>query len=142
MNMVKKSVVLHDISHLLLPFLILFVILYYSPNINVPGVFLIVLVGSFIPDIDHVNILRNGYFKNFWEFIRYCLSSDRYRKSFLIFHNFVTILILVISIPIISALNIFAGIFLLSILAHIILDFLTDRLLLKTHGHWKLRGWI
>jgi hypothetical protein len=140
--MVKKGVILHNFSHFLLPFLIFFLIVYITPEINSVAAFVVIWAGSLLPDLDHINIWRKTYYKNFKEFLRYCLSSNRYRKSFLMLHNILTILILIIAIPIVSFLNIFLGIFLLATFSHLILDFLTDKLLIKTHGHWKFRSWI
>lgn len=140
--MVKRGVVLHDFSHFILPFLIFFVIVRSTPEINPIAAFIVIYVGSLIPDIDHINIWRKTYYRNFKEFLRYCLSSNRYRRSFLMFHNILTILILIIAMPIVSILNIFLGIFLLAIFSHLVLDFLTDKFLIKTHGHWKFRSWI
>jgi hypothetical protein len=140
--MVKKGVVLHNFSHFLLPFLIFLVIIRITPKINQILVFIVVWAGSLLPDLDHINIWRKTYYRNLKEFLRYCLSSDRYRRSFLVFHNVLAILILLTAIPIASILNIFIGIFLLAILSHLVLDFFTDGLLIKTHGHWKFRSWI
>lgn len=140
--MVKKGIILHNFSHIILPFLIFLVFIQVTPKINSRVALIVIYIGSLIPDIDHINIWRKIYYKKFKEFLIYCLTSDRYRRSFLAFHNILTILILIVAIPIVSILNVFLGIFLLAILSHLILDFLTDKFLIKTHGHWKLRSWI
>lgn len=140
--MARRGVIIHDFSHFALPFLIFFLISSITPEINLIATFIVIWIGSLIPDIDHINIWRKTYYRNFKDFLRYCLSSDRYRRTFLMFHNILTILIMIIAIPILSFLNIFIGIFLLAVFSHLVLDFLTDSFLIKTHGHWKLRSWI
>lgn len=140
--MVKKGILLHNFAHFLLPFLIFHIFTRITPEINRFLAFIVIWAGSLLPDIDHINIWRKTYYKDFKEFLKYCLSSDRYRKTFLMFHNILTIIVLIIVMIMTSVLNIFISIFFLAIISHLILDLLTDKLLIKIHGHWKFRSWI
>ncbi len=138
--MVKKGVIFHNICHVILPLLILLVFIRITPEINILKFFIVILIGSFFPDIDHIVLWRK--YESFGEFLRYCLSSDRYRKSSLVFHNILTILIVIVCVAMFSMINILMGTFFLAMLAHLVLDFLTDWTLIKSHGHWKLKSWI
>ncbi len=140
--MIKKGVMLHNLAHLNLPILIFLLVVYLKPTINLLLAIPAIIIGSYLPDIDHYNIWKKVKFESRKNFLKYLLTSDRYRKAFLVFHNFLTLLILVVALPIVNIYNIYVGIFLLSFIAHLILDFLTDKLLIKQHGHWKLKSWI
>jgi len=138
--MVKKSVVLHNFAHIFLPFFIFILIFNNFSKIETEKIFIAVFIGSFFPDIDHLAMKRT--YEKFSDLLKYCWNSDRYRKSFLVFHNSITILIVSVSAFVFMKVNFLISIFLISFLSHLILDILTDRLLIKSHGHWNIRSWI
>lgn len=133
----KKSILLHNIAHFTLPFLLLeiFSLLRGFDLYLLISIFL----GSFIPDIDHLAIWATKYFKNFRSFLKYCFKSQRYREAFLLFHNFPAIMTLLIILPVASWMNFYFGIFITAMICHLFLDFLADSFALKTHSHWKVR---
>jgi len=140
--MVRKNIVFHNLSHLLLPFIIFFIVLYYTPELNALIAFLAALAGSFFLDLDHLQIKKICRYKSFYEFFGDCLVSDRFRKGTLIFHNLLSMLIAFVSFFAFVIINLYLGIFFLACFAHLLLDFLTDKWVIKIHSHWKLRSWI
>ncbi len=133
----KKVVALHNIAHLALPFLFLEI---FSLLRGFSILLLIsIFSGAFLPDIDHLAIWASRYFRNFRSFLKYCLKSSRYRNSFLLFHNFPTVIALLIFLPWAFLMNFYFGIFILSMACHLFLDFLADVFALKIHSHWKVK---
>ncbi|RLI98446.1 MAG: hypothetical protein DRP00_01935 [Candidatus Aenigmatarchaeota archaeon] len=133
----KLSTLLHNLSHFILPLLLLELI-GLKRGIDI-YLIISIFLGSFLPDIDHLSIWATRRFKNFRSFLKYCFTSDRYRRAFLLFHNFPTIIALLISLPIASLMNFYLGVFILAMICHLFLDFLADSFALKTHSHWKVR---
>ena len=129
---------LHNLSHVLLPFLLclLFSMLLetYDPILLWVSVF----AGALAPDLDHLIMLRDYRFKSFFHFLSYVMSSDRYRKSFLIFHNLLVIFILPFFFPLLL-LNIYVGLFLIAFHSHLILDLLFDFYAIGDFSSWKIR---
>ncbi|MEM5801825.1 MAG: hypothetical protein QXQ18_00330 [Candidatus Aenigmatarchaeota archaeon] len=140
--MVNIKIMLHNISHIVLPILMIRLIHYYLPKIDFQTLILVVVAGCLFPDIDHFTMRKLYKNLGFWKFIKEVMKADRYRKTFLPFHNFLTILIILISLPIANLINTFIAIFLLSMLAHLILDFLSDLMIIKMHSHWKFKSWL
>lgn len=136
------GLMLHNLSQISIPIIIVSIVLYRTPEINFRALLLTAIIGAYIPDIDHLNIWNKVPHKGFFSFVKFCLRSDRYRKSFLLFHNHLTMLIILITLPIAVFINLFVGIFLLTFLTHLILDYLADMFLIKAHSHWKFRSWI
>jgi hypothetical protein len=135
----RFKIFLHNLSHILLPFLILVLILTLSPDLNAFRLYLVILAGALSPDLDHLKVFQEYKFKSFWHFFIYSIESDRYRKTLLIFHNVPAILILSLLLPICFWLNIWLGIFFLSFFSHLILDLLYDFYSFKKFTHWKIR---
>jgi len=134
-----KKWILHDLSHIIIPFIVSGIALAYNENLKPLHLFFASLSGALLPDIDHLNIWREYKFKNLLRFIRFCVTSDRYRLSFLVFHNFWIIVILIALIPIASMVNTLAGIFLLSFLCHLFLDFFDDKITIGRSTQWLWR---
>ncbi|MEM5790530.1 MAG: hypothetical protein QXP77_00525 [Candidatus Aenigmatarchaeota archaeon] len=133
----KKSILLHNLSHFILPFLLLEIF----SLIRGFDIYLLITIflGSFIPDVDHLAIWTTKYFRNFRSFLKYCFKSQRYRGAFLLFHNLPTIIVLLIILPVANWMNFYFGIFIIAMICHLFLDFLADSFALKTHSHWKVR---
>jgi hypothetical protein len=131
--------ILHDLSHIVIPFIVSGVALAYNESLKPLHVFLVSLAGTLLPDIDHLNIWKEYKFKSFTRFFKFCVTSDRLRLSFLVFHNFWTIVILIALIPIASVANAMAGVFLLSFLCHLFLDFFDDKITIGRSTQWLWR---
>lgn len=135
---------LHNLSQLSIPFFVTGIVSLISPNYNMLGIFLVSLVGAYIPDIDHLNMYKTVTHKNFFDFVKIVMRAERYRRAFLVFHNHLTMLIVAVTIGVTALIdfNFFISLFLISFLLHLILDYLADVLLIKTHSHWKFRNWL
>lgn len=133
---------LHNLSQLSIPFLVTAIVLMRTPAVNPATVFFVALIGSYFPDIDHLNMYGKISHKGFFDFVKVVMRAERYRKTFLIFHNHLTMLIVAAAIPVTALINFFLALFILSFLLHLILDYLADILLIKTHSHWKFRNWL
>lgn len=127
---------LHNASHLFLPFLLSTVLVLSGANPKL--CYLASFLGAFLPDIDHLKIYLDYRFKSFWHFVKYCATSDRYRKSFLLFHNFPAIIVISFLLPFAFWVNRYFGIFVLSFFSHLVLDLLFDVYATRRFSSWKL----
>ncbi|MEM4500438.1 MAG: hypothetical protein QXD62_03785, partial [Candidatus Woesearchaeota archaeon] len=79
------------------------VILYFSllNFLNLPRekIFFSILLGSFIPDIDHLFLYQKRKFGNFKNFIKWIIKSDRYRIGFELFHNTPVMFMILLFLP-------------------------------------------
>lgn len=135
----RFKIFLHNLSHAILPLLILYSILRIDPLLDVKLSYLAVLIGAFLPDVDHLKILWDYKFKGFWHFFIYSITTDRYRKSVLVFHNIPTVLIIIALLPLAFLSNWYVGVFILSFFSHLVLDLLFDWHATKGVSHWKIR---
>lgn len=135
----RLKIFLHNLSHFVLPFLLLFSFYIFSKDLNPKFLIPVIFIGAFLPDIDHFKIFVDYRFKDFHHFISYCLTTDRYRKTLLIFHNIPVIIILIFSLPFFFFFNVYDGIFILSFLSHLILDLFHDWIAIGGISHWKIR---
>ena len=133
---------LHNISHFLVPIIVVRVVMSFA-QLDLYKLIFSATLGAFFPDIDHFTMRKTYKNVSFWKFIKEVMKAERYRKGFLFFHNLLTILFLIVLIPITARFfSIYFSIFLLSFLAHLIMDFLADVLIIKSHAHWKFKKWI
>jgi hypothetical protein len=141
--MIKKGIILHQMAHFILPILIFLTVLYITPWIDSEKSFIMILIGAFMPDIDHIILWRKrkDVFKTFKEFAKRSIvgARHRYKKPLLIFHNFLTILIVTVCVAIFSMINVYIELLFLAFFAHLILDFFTDLFMIKSHTHWKFK---
>jgi hypothetical protein len=137
-DMMNLKIFLHNLSHVVLPYLILFIILRFTPNVNVFFVYLVTLAGALSPDLDHLIMWIEYKFKNFWQFIVFNFTASRYRKSLLIFHNVIALFLSILLLPIFFKVNLYVGIYLLAFFSHIFLDFLYDLISVGRISHWKI----
>lgn len=128
---------LHIVLHFLIPLVLIFLSFLYIEELSLIERILAIILGAFLPDIDHFIYLKYIKFPSFKEFLIFNLKSDRERRGFLIFHNIYFISFLAIIVPIIMFLNIFLSLILLAFLIHLIFDFFEDRIILHTSVHWK-----
>jgi hypothetical protein len=135
----RFKIFLHNLSHVVLPLLILHSIIMADPHLDITLSYFAVFIGAFLPDIDHLKIWLDYRFKSFWHFFVYSVITDRYRKTVLIFHNIPAVLIIAVIIPLGFIFNLYFGIFVLSFFSHLVLDLLFDWYATKKMSHWKIR---
>jgi len=137
-----KGLVLHNAMQLSIPFWITAMVLYNFPKLDFYFVGAAAVVGSTFPDLDHFSMYRKvDHKKGIWNFMKYCVQADRYRKAFLPFHNYVAMLVVAVAAALFSIVNVYVSIFFAAFLAHLIFDFVADLYLIKQHTHWRLRNW-
>lgn len=131
---------LHALLHFIIPIIIFILSIIYieDPQLSLIHRIIAVLIGSFIPDIDHFIYLKYIRFTSFKQFLLFNIKSDRYRRGFLVFHNLPTIIILAVAIPFLMFYNTFVALFFLSFLIHLVFDFFEDRILIRFTKHWKI----
>ncbi len=140
----KTGIMLHNLSQLSIPFFVTGIILLRMPYLDSLYIFVASMIGAYIPDVDHLNMYRTIVHKSFFDFVKIVMRAERYRRAFLVFHNHLTMLILVVMIGVASffGFNFFISVFLVSFLLHLVLDYLADVMLIKMHSHWKFRNWL
>jgi len=129
-----KNEIFHIIFHFFAPLIVINFYVIFFKSIEIEN-FLIILLGSFFPDIDHVIYFK--YKKNIKDFLKFNIFSDRYRKELLIFHNifFMFFLLILIFFSSLYSINLF--LFFLSFFLHLLIDFLDDKFMIGTVSHWK-----
>jgi len=129
-----KDEIVHILFHFFIPFLLLLFYLYFYKEVKIENI-IIIFLGSFFPDIDHIVYLK--YKKSIKEFLKYNIFSDRYRKGILIFHNiyFMIFLIFITLFSSLYSLSLF--LFFLSFFLHLLVDFLDDKFTIRTIEHWR-----
>ena len=136
----KENHILHNIGqYFVAPLLIAYVSLNAFPSLDRTDVLVVSFLGSMLPDVDHINIWLEYKFKDFQSFVKFLMNTRRYRYSFLIFHNIIAILALLLLIPIVANRTLLGGIFLFSCLVHILQDFFDDKISIGRVTHWRYR---
>jgi hypothetical protein len=130
---------MHNLTHLTLPFIISTIFLITTPGLHGQDAIVAGLLGGYIPDIDHINIWFEYKFKSFRSFLRYLSKAQRFRMSFLLFHNVGFMLFVAILIPMFIRLYPLWAIFLTAFLGHLSLDFLDDKITIGRVTHWRYR---
>ncbi|MEM0480830.1 MAG: hypothetical protein QXQ14_01435 [Candidatus Aenigmatarchaeota archaeon] len=125
----------HAILHFLVPIIVIFNYIIFFKEIKIENI-IAILIGSFIPDIDHVAYYKFAP-KNFLKFLKFNITSDRIRRGFLIFHNLPFLAFWSILTPITALYSINLFLFFLSFLLHLILDYLDDKFVLGYTYHWR-----
>ena len=131
----KEIWLVHAFLHFLVPFIVILNYILFFGKIGIKAV-IAIIVGSFIPDIDHVVYYKYAPF-GFFRFVKFNIQSDRIRRSFLIFHNLPFLFFWAVFTPITAIYSIDVFLFFLSFLLHLILDFLEDKIILGYTYHWK-----
>jgi hypothetical protein len=136
----EENHILHVLTQsVILPFLIAFFAMKLMPSANQSDIIAVSILGSLIPDIDHINIWLEYKFVDFRSFIRFLTKARRYRYSFLIFHNLGAMAVILLLIPIIGLKEPLAGLFLFAFLIHLVLDFVDDKISIRRVTHWRYR---
>ncbi len=137
-----RGLILHNAMQLSIPFWVAALALYNFPRLDFYLVGSAAVIGSLFPDLDHFSMWRKvDHKKGFFNFVKYCVQADRYRKAFLPFHNYVAMLVVTVAAALFALVNTYIAIFFAAFLAHLLFDFIADLYLIKQHTHWKLRNW-
>jgi hypothetical protein len=137
----KKSTFLHNLLHVFLPFFLLCIILRENGKINLIYSIVAIFSGSFFPDVDHFLLYNKKIHKSLSNFLKFCLKADRFKRGFLIFHNDLALLLIAVSMLILRLINFYFTLFLFAFFFHLIYDYLSDIILIKTYKHWRVK-WI
>ena len=136
----KESHMLHNLTqYAITPVVLMVVAMSIYPNLNQWDILAVTIFGSMFPDIDHINIWLEYKFKDFEAFVKFLTQARRYRYSFLMFHNVVFIIVLLIILPFSAMTEPFAGIFVGSVIVHLLLDLVDDWLSIGRLTHWRYR---
>jgi uncharacterized protein involved in cysteine biosynthesis len=139
MRVSRSTYVLHNMAHVALPFSISTLFLLIDPLLDSFQVLVAAIAGGFLPDIDHINMWFEYKFKNFRSFLKFATTVRTYRYSFLVFHNLASLIALILLIPLVNTVSTIAAVFLTTFLAHLCLDFFTDKICLGRVTHWRYR---
>jgi len=94
-------------------------------------------IGSFLPDIDHLLLYRRSRFYNFKAFLRWIVHSSRYRMGFELFHNFPSVVTILLLLPFIYVRNKLIFMFFVAFLFHLLADLTIDKIVLKHIRFWR-----
>ena len=124
---------IHSLIAISLSILFSFIFPFYKKEAIVFFVFL----GSFLPDIDHLLLYKRHKFYSFKAFLRWILHSSRYRIGFELFHNFPSIVTIMILLPFIYLRNKIMFVFFVAFLFHLIIDLIIDKIVLRSVRFWR-----
>ena len=136
-----KGLVLHNAMQLAIPFLLTAAVFLLVPGLDLGDLFLVAFLGSILPDVDHFSMWRKVKHTGLFNFMKFCVQADRYRKAFLPFHNYGAIVLVAVASLALYFVNIYASVFFISFFFHLISDLVADIYLIKQHSHWKVKGW-
>lgn len=137
-----KGLVLHNAMQLSIPFVLTAAVYLLFPYLDLGNLFLLAFLGSILPDVDHFSMWRKVKHTGLFNFMKFCVQADRYRKAFLPCHNYGAMAIVAVASVLLFEVNVYASVFFISFFFHLMSDFLADVYLIKKHSHWKIRGWM
>lgn len=137
----EKSLVYHNAMQLSIPFWLAAAFLVFVPGIDFYGIGAAVVLGAVIPDIDHFSMWGKYGRGSVWKFLKFCVQSDRHRKVFLPFHNYVSGLLVTVAGLAMIPFDIYLAGFFMAFSIHLLFDFLADYYILRYYKHWKLKNW-
>jgi len=124
---------IHSLIAISLSILFSFIFPFYKKE----TIILFVFLGSFLPDIDHLLLYKRHRFYSFKAFLRWILHSSRYRIGFELFHNFPSIVTIMILLPFIYLRNKIMFVFFVAFLFHLIIDLIIDKIVLRSVRFWR-----
>jgi hypothetical protein len=124
---------IHTVAAILLCILSSFTFYHYDKNLLVLTIF----IGSFAPDLDHLLLYKKSRFYNFKTFLRWVVHSNRYRLAFELFHNFLSISVLMFLLPFVYIKNKLVFLFFLAFLIHLLVDLIIDKIVLRNVRFWR-----
>jgi len=107
------------------------------PFYNKETIILTIFLGSFFPDIDHLLLYKRSRFYNFKAFLRWIIHSSRYRIGFELFHNFPSIITILLLLPFVYIRNKLMFMFFVAFLFHLLVDLTIDKIVLKNIRFWR-----
>jgi len=107
------------------------------PSFEKNTIIITVFLGSFLPDLDHLLLYKKRRFYNFKAFLKWILHSSRYRVGFELFHNFPSIITLLILLPFVCIKNKLMFMFFVAFLFHLLVDLMIDRIVLRSFRFWR-----
>ena len=114
------------------------VVLFFSfPFYKKETIIFFIFLGSFLPDIDHLLLYKRHKFYSFKAFLRWILHSSRYRIGFELFHNFPSIITILILLPFIYLRNKIIFAFFVAFLFHLVIDLIIDKIVLRNTRFWR-----
>jgi uncharacterized membrane protein YjjP (DUF1212 family) len=106
-------------------------------NFKKETIIITVFLGSFLPDLDHLLLYKKRRFYSFRAFLKWILHSSRYRIAFELFHNFPSIITILILLPFIYIKNKLMFMFFVAFLFHLLVDLMIDRIVLRSFRFWR-----
>jgi len=100
-------------------------------------IYILIFLGSFLPDIDHLFLYKKKKFGNFKNFLRWIVKSNRYRVGFELFHNAPVIIIILLSLPYVYSKSKLAFAFFAAFIFHLIVDLILDKIIVGKIKWWR-----
>jgi len=107
------------------------------PAYEITNLIILVFVGTFFPDLDHLLLYKQLKFRKFKEFLNWIIHSNRYRVGIELFHNFPVLIFTLVSLPFIYLKSLTMFIFFLAFALHLLTDASIDKLVLRSLSHWR-----
>jgi len=128
---------LDTLIHSLVAISLCIVFSFLFPSFEKNTIIITVFLGSFLPDLDHLLLYKKRRFYSFKAFLKWILHSSRYRIAFELFHNFPSIITIIILLPFIYIKNKLIFIFFVAFLFHLVLDLIIDKIVLRNIRFWR-----
>jgi len=128
---------LDTLMHALVAIFLSTVFSFMFPFYKKETIVFVVFLGSVLPDTDHLLLYKRHKFYSFKAFLRWIVHSSRYRMGFELFHNFPSIITIVILLPLIYFRNKIVFTFFVAFLFHLIADLIVDRIVLRSVRFWR-----
>jgi hypothetical protein len=128
---------LDTVIHVFIAILLSILFSSFFTNIKKEIIIALTFFGSFLPDLDHLLLYKKRRFYNFKAFLRWVVHSSRYRMYFELFHNFPSIITILILLPFIYVKNKLMFMLFTAFLFHLLTDLIIDKIVLKNVRHWR-----
>jgi hypothetical protein len=133
----SKKRYLDTLIHILaMTFLCIVFSLFFS-NFKKETIIITVFLGSFFPDVDHLLLYKIRKFTNFKSFLKWIVNSNRYRIAFELFHNYPSMITILILLPFVYIKNKLMFMFFVAFLFHLFVDLIIDKIVLKNVRFWR-----
>jgi hypothetical protein len=128
---------LDTVIHVFIAILLSILFSSFFANIKKEIIITVTFLGSFLPDLDHLLLYKKSRFYNFKTFLRWIVHSSRYRKYFELFHNFPSMITILILLPFIYVKNKLMFMLFTAFLFHLLTDLIIDKIVLRNVKHWR-----
>lgn len=109
----------------------------FFKNYDSSTIIIFVFTGTFFPDLDHLLLYKKSRFYNFKSFLRWLVYSNRYRIGFELFHNFPSLILILLLLPFLYFRNKIMFMFFTAFLFHLTVDLILDKLVVKNIRFWR-----